>query len=249
VLKKIEQGVVRLADRVILNTEPLQTDFRCHYSSVDPSKFITITNGIDTEDFAHLDYSRSDQDTCFIVTHGGSLYKKRDPRPFLQAVSDLISTNSIGKHDLLVQFFGGVEGKFDISRTIRELGLEEVVKIKPSIAHDRYLKELALSNLLLLIQPDTDLQIPSKVFEYMATGKPILALAHSGATRDIVDQYQRGKVVNPYDPTEIKNALVQLIQSAGSADRPNASALSATRFSFSQLSKDLDRTLMECLAG
>src|SRR5207247_4345843 len=44
----------------------------------------TILNGADFDDFAGLEYRPSDR---FRITHTGSFFGKRDPRPFLQALA------------------------------------------------------------------------------------------------------------------------------------------------------------------
>jgi glycosyltransferase involved in cell wall biosynthesis len=202
--------VVYSADRIILNTSHLHKDFCAYYQDVDTKKFLTIPNGIDADDFLGLDGVKSLADR-FVFTHGGSLYKKRDPRPFLQALSELLRDKAVRESDLLVRFLGSMDAKFDMHGWVREYKLESIVRIEPPVAHDNYLKALSSSDVLLLIQPDTDLQVPSKLFEYMALGKPVLALAHRGAAREAVEEYGRGIVVEPYDVEAIKNAIIKLL--------------------------------------
>jgi glycosyltransferase involved in cell wall biosynthesis len=241
-LKKIEGTVVNSADRVILNTSHLHKDFCAYYRNVDREKFLTIPNGIDVDDFLGLDGAKSSTDR-FVVTHGGSLYRKRDPRPFLQALSELVRDKAIAESDILVRFLGSVDAKFDTHGWVREHKLESMVRIEPPVAHDQYLKALSSSDLLLLIQPDTDLQVPSKLFEYMAVGKPVLALAHSGATSEAVEEYGHGMVVEPYDVNAIKNAITKLLmQRRPAADGVSQEARIA-RFSAATTTQELDRLL------
>jgi glycosyltransferase involved in cell wall biosynthesis len=246
-LKKIERMVVNSADRVILNTSHLHKDFCAYYRNVDPEKFLTIPNGIDVDDFCGLDGEKSSADR-FVVTHGGSLYRKRDPRPFLQAVSELVRDKAIAESDLLVRFLGSVDSKFDMHGWVREHNLESMVRIEAAVAHDQYLKELSSSDVLLLIQPDTDLQVPSKLFEYMAVGKPVLALAHSGATADIVEEYGNGMVVRPYDVGAIKNAVIKLLKVERSGETRDVShGEQIGKWSAATTSQKLDSILRVCL--
>src|SRR5919106_1111210 len=46
---------------------------------------VTISNGCDFDDFAGLDYSPGER---FRITHTGSFFGKRDPRPFLTALDE-----------------------------------------------------------------------------------------------------------------------------------------------------------------
>jgi glycosyltransferase involved in cell wall biosynthesis len=241
-LKKIERTVVNSADRLILNTSHLHKDFCAYYKNVNPEKFLTIPNGIDTDDFLGLDGAKSSFDR-FVVTHGGSLYRKRDPRPFLQALSELVRDKAIAESDVLVRFLGGVDAKFDIHGWVREYKLDSMVRIEPPIAHDEYLKALLSSDVLLLIQPDTDLQVPSKLFEYMAVGKPVLALAHSGATSEAVEEYGHGMVVQPYDVNAIKNAITKLLTQRRLATDEVSQTTRIARFSAATTTRELDRLL------
>jgi glycosyltransferase involved in cell wall biosynthesis len=248
VLKKIERTVVNTADRIILNTANLHNDFCTYYRNVDANKFLTIPNGMDADDFLGLDGAKGIEDR-FVVTHGGSLYRKRDPRPFLEALSELVREKALAESDLLVRFLGSIDLKFDMPSWIREHKLESIVNIEPPIAHDQYLKALASSDVLLLIQPDTDLQVPSKLFEYMAVGKPVLALAHEGATSDTVEGYGNGIVVKPYDVPAIKKAIIKLLKSERITDINDISYREVIpKWSAATTSQKLDSALQECLA-
>jgi glycosyltransferase involved in cell wall biosynthesis len=164
------------------------------------------------------------------------------------AISELLKKKAIKQTDLLIRFVGNIDPKFEISAWVRELNLEPVVRIEPAVPHDQYLNLLLSSNLLLLIQPDTDVQVPSKLFEYMAAGKPILALAHQGATMDILKQYPRGTVVNPYNVKEIEAGILSCLKRGELRDedfvldhRLNVA------FSGESLAKKLDRVLTDSL--
>lgn len=248
-LRRIEKAVIHSADRIILNTPALHREFCSYYKSVAADKFVTITNGIDTEDLSMIDGSPKAGSGPFVITHGGSLYRKRDPRPFLKAVNDLVRKQSITEGDLVVRFVGNVDPKFDLRNWVRQLGLEAFVRIEPPVPHDEYLQLLSSSDLLLVIQPDTDLQVPSKLFEYMAIGRPIIALAHQGATADILAEYPRGILVDPYDVKEIGEAIVGFLRRGYARDDDIAiGQRSSLAFSSENLSKKLDAVLKDCLA-
>lgn len=248
ILKRIERAVVHTADRVVLNTEPLYRDFCSYYQEIDPKKFLTIMNGIDPDDYRDLPSSYDSNPDRFVITHGGSLYRKRDPRPFLRAVSELVKEKAITERNLIVQFIGGIGSEFDIHRWIRELDLEAVVRVEPQIPHERYLGLLSESNMLLCIQPQTDLQVPSKLFEYIAVGKPILALVHDGATRDIVEQYSKGIARVPEDVAGIKEAILTVVRDENRmTDRPDMQNQDVVKFSVATSAQKLDKILTECL--
>jgi glycosyltransferase involved in cell wall biosynthesis len=244
-LKRIETTVVHLADRVVLNTDPLRREFSAFYHDINPAKFTTIINGIDPDDYQSLESSAPLTSDRFVITHGGSLYRKRDPRPFLTAVAELIKEKAISEGDLVIRFVGAVDPEFNIYDWIRRGELQKVVTIDPSLPHGKYLELLSCSDLLLLIQPETDLQVPSKLFEYIAVGRPILALVHDGATKSLVEEYKRGHIVDPYDVTAIKKALLDHIDGWPVIKEDQADSEDLGRFSMATLSKELDRVLTE----
>jgi glycosyltransferase involved in cell wall biosynthesis len=241
--------MIHAADRVILNTEPLYRDFCSYYPEVNATKFLTIMNGIDPDDYRDLQTVSDLSHDRFVITHGGSLYRKRDPRPFLRAISELVKEKAISEEELLVQFIGGFDAEFDLPQWVRDFDLEAVVRLEPPIPHEKYLQRLAASDLLLCLQPHTDLQVPSKLFEYMAVDKPVLVLTHDGATRDVVQQYGRGTVVEPEDVAGIKETVLQLVHGERPMDDHTATQeRGMLQFSGASLAKELDKTLTECLA-
>jgi glycosyltransferase involved in cell wall biosynthesis len=241
-LKRIERTVVQSADRVILNTLQLHKEFCRFYSETDPAKFLTIPNGIDVDDFLTLEQPRTHSDR-FVIIHGGSLYRKRDPRPFLQALGEVVREHAMSETGIFARFIGTVDAAFDVNRWLLQHRLKAVVSFEPPIAHDRYLQVLAAADVLLLIQPETDLQVPSKLFEYMALGKPILALAHNGATRDALENYPHAVVVDPYDVNALKEAILKLVTRQRPGDRGDTRMARMARLSAAVTAQELDRAL------
>ena len=73
--------VARRADAVVCASHAIAEETR----SLRPrGPVVEIGNGCDFEDFAGLPYRRADR---FRVTHAGSFFGRRDPRPFLDALA------------------------------------------------------------------------------------------------------------------------------------------------------------------
>src|SRR5204862_2855312 len=73
--------VARRADAIVTAAEAISVETR----GLSPKgRVVTIPNGCDFDDFTGLAYTPSDR---FRVTHAGSFFGKRDPRPFLQALA------------------------------------------------------------------------------------------------------------------------------------------------------------------
>ena len=80
------------------------------------------------------------------------------------------------------------------------------------MAASEALAEQVAADVLLLLQPGTDIQVPAKLFEYALTGNPILCLAReqSEAAR-IVNEYGLGTVVGDTNTKSLELALRRLL--------------------------------------
>ncbi len=163
----------------------------------------TIPNGSDFDDFAGLEYHPGDR---MRITHAGSFFGKRDPRPFLQALAD-------SRLDIVARFLG------DFRPADREwaegLGLGDRLELIPYAPRSTSLALQRDSDVLLLLIPDAGGRgrgvLSGKVFEYLAAERPVLAaVPPEGAAADLIRSVGAGPVVAPDDVRGIRDALVEL---------------------------------------
>jgi len=160
----------------------------------------TISNGCDFDDFTGLEYRPAER---FRITHAGSFFGKRDPRPFLQALHD-------SGLDVVARFVG------DFRSTDREwaasLDLGDRLELVDYAPRRESLRLQRDSEALLLLVPDAGGRgkgvLSGKVFEYLAAGRPVLAVVPpDGAAADLVRDTGAGVVVAPDDVDGIRRAL------------------------------------------
>jgi glycosyltransferase involved in cell wall biosynthesis len=166
-------------------------------------KVETIANGCDFDDFAGLEYRRSER---FRITHAGSFFGRRDPRPFLQALHE-------SGLDLVARFVG--DFRASDREWAEELGLGRRLELVPYAAHAQALRFQRDSEALLLLVPDAGGRgrgvLSGKVFEYLAAGRPILAVVPpDGAAAELIRKTGAGPVVAPDDVSGIRAALESL---------------------------------------
>ena len=207
--EKLEAKFVGAADRVILNTEWAARDFAKHYGATTAKKFVVIPNGFDPEDFVNMPMTVKNENKL-VITHTGSLYRKRDPGHFFEALGKLLAGGEIKADEIELRFVGGIAPELYQSFQYAE-ALQRVLKIIPPVAHREALAYQAGSDVLLILQPGTSISIPGKIFEYIAMRKKILALTPAGATADVVRDHDLGIVVDPEDLAGIQRALLQLV--------------------------------------
>ncbi len=200
---QLERRCVRRAFRVVLNTPRMRDEFRAFYRDEPPEKFVCIPNACDPVEIP----ANSPANGVFTLAHTGALYKRRNPEGLLRAVAMLRDRGEIGPDTFALYLVGPLSDYFRVPELLGRLGLEGMVRLVPPVEHRESLRYLARSHVLVLIQPDTDLQVPAKVFEYMLFHKPILALTGEGALKDLMESFNLGPVADPRDPEGIAKAL------------------------------------------
>jgi glycosyltransferase involved in cell wall biosynthesis len=192
--------VARSADAISCVSDAIADEVR----ALEPRGVVrTIANGCDFDDFAGLRYRRS---TRFRITHTGSFFGKRDPRPFLQAVHE-------SGLDVVARFVG------DFRAADREwaesLGLGDRLELVPYAPRSESLKLQRNSEALLLLVPEAGGRgrgvLSGKVFEYLAASRPILAAVPTdGAAATLIRETGAGVVVAPDDVAGLRVALEEL---------------------------------------
>ena len=200
-LEQVVRVIARSADAVVAVSEPIADEVR----GFEPAGEVrVIPNGCDFDDFAGLEYHSGER---FRLTHTGSFFGKRNPRPFVEALA------SSGLEDVVARFAG------DFRSADREwvdgLGLGDRLELLPYLPHRRALELQRDSEANLLLLPDAAGRgrvVPSgKIFEYLAAERPILAaVPPDGAAAKLVRETGAGIVVAPDDERAIREALLGL---------------------------------------
>src|SRR5947208_11476811 len=193
--------VARSADAVVAVSDAIAEELR-ERSPRGP--VVTIANGSDFDDFAGLEHHSSDR---FRITHAGSFFGKRDPRPFLTALG------RSGLDDVVARFLG------DFRSSDREWAdgeaLGERLELIPYAPRRRSLELQRDSEALLLLIPEAGGRgkgvLSGKVFEYLAAERPILAVVPpEGAAAELIRDAGAGVVVAPDDVDGMVEALRDL---------------------------------------
>jgi glycosyltransferase involved in cell wall biosynthesis len=197
----VARVVARRADAIACVSEAIAAETE----ALQPrGRVVTIANGSDFDDFAGLEYTRGER---FRITHTGSFFGKRDPRPFLSALK------ASGLDDVVVRFVG------DFRAADREWleaeGLAAQVELIPYVPRRRSLELQRDSEALLLLIPEAGGRgkgvLSGKVFEYLAAERPVLgAVPTDGAAAELLRDLEAGPVVGPEDVDGLRAALVDL---------------------------------------
>lgn len=207
--QKYEAGVLEQADRVITISDTFKKDFE----RIQQRKVDVITNGFDPDDFkTALNVKRSDK---FLISHIGTIDDLRNPRPFLNAIKELLEKIDSLNEQIEILFVGVVSKKL-IAEVNGDLILSKIVKFNSYIPHNQVFDLYKKSSVLLLVLANSANaigNIPGKLFEYMASETPIFALGETkGDAAAIINDSKAGVICDPNDTVGIKEEFKKLFQ-------------------------------------
>lgn len=165
---KLEHKVLNSADAVVVTSPTTQKEFQ----KITSKPIKLITNGYDTEDV-----SKQPLDKKFSLAHIGSFLSERNPVFLWECISELIYEIPDFKSNLEIKLIG-VVGQ-EILDKLKEFSLTEFINYKGYVSHKEAIEEQRKSQVLLLIEinsEETKGIIPGKLFEYMVSERPIIAI-------------------------------------------------------------------------
>jgi glycosyltransferase involved in cell wall biosynthesis len=207
----LEATVEAKADKVLCVTDELAVRLTEIYGDRLKNKIHVIPNGYDQEEIDQIKKLEA-FNSKFTITYCGKFYGTRNPLPLLEAVRQLITQNEIPPNELLIRFVGSCDQLTGVplANILNEMGLSQLVTITGHVQRERALKYIMHSDALLLVPMETEFQIPVKFYEYLAAGKPMLALASKGAIKDIILNTKSGYAISPDDISSLKKAIKSL---------------------------------------
>jgi glycosyltransferase involved in cell wall biosynthesis len=198
--ESVARLVARQADVIVAASEAIAEEAL----ALEPKGVVTtILNGADFDDFAGLEYRRGDR---FRITHTGSFFGKRDPRPFITALAE-------SGLDVVARFVG--DFRVADREWAEQLGLGDRLELHPYVSRREALALQRDSDALLLLIPEAGGRgqgvLSGKVFEYLAAERPILAaVPPEGAAAELIRDTGAGIVAAPDDVPGLSRALSEL---------------------------------------
>ncbi len=210
--QRLEASCVGWADLVVCNTDGLRQDFAQSYPDVADTKWVTLTNGFD-DPMVGTPPAESRPSTRLFL-HIGDVYGLRRTDDFFQAIAELTMAGKLDFRSLKVLFLGGIDPASYLAASQRtgELVRKGCIEFRPRVSWRQAQEILARADLLLLFQGSHRLQVPAKFYEYLQTGKPILAVAEEGALTDLLRETGSGIWADPNDPADIASKLLSALE-------------------------------------
>ncbi len=212
--KKMEKAVLEKADILITNTPIMRENF-IRNNNIKGDNFYVIPNGYDIDDFKNIKIENTHNEK-FTLTYTGALYGRRKPDTFFKAVSELINENKIDGSKIKIQFIGNYYIQ-KLKKHAQSFGLDKQIEILGYMPHDECVKKQLLSDALVLIEgagKGSEAFYTGKLFEYMATKKPVAAIIpEKGSAAELVKKTKIGFVSDTNNVLSIKQNLLDYYNS------------------------------------
>lgn len=218
--RALEKFYLKQANAITTVSDGLALDLLRTTESYGLQRPIEVfTNGFDPEEMPKsetVDIAK----TSMTLVYTGSLHpQQRNPEPLLRALSDLTVTE---RKNLKVIFAGPRENFLE--QRIQDLGLADVVQQVGSYGRVASLKLQREASVLLFFETQhekaRDGVLTGKLFEYLATGRPIWAIGVDGMSTvgSLVEVNRCGEAFGS-DVAKLKMALRTLLEKGPAPSR------------------------------
>jgi len=198
--KALEKEVLNSADTIIVTSKTTKTEFE----ALTSKPIEIITNGYDVEKI-----EKQPLDEKFTLAHIGSFLSDRNPKMLWQALQELVSENTDFKKDFRLKLIGATSQ--EVLDAIALFHLDGYVENLGYISHKEAVEHQRKSQVLLLIEINSSATksiIPGKLFEYMVSERPIVAIGPKDSDfAEIITSTNTG-VFFTYDEKEKLKALL-----------------------------------------
>lgn len=199
--KNLEREVMQNADVVLATSFADATNFK----TIGAKKVEVLTNG-----FEEVKSKTEKDQNHFHLTYSGGLEMLRNPEVVWKALQELKNEISTFEQDVKLNFYGSLAE--DVKENILNHDLKNILVEHGYVSHQTSIEVINKANLLLLTNFDKAESkgiIPGKIFEYMATGNPILAIGPKDAdVEKIMTQTQSGGYFGHAEKDEVKRFIL-----------------------------------------
>jgi glycosyltransferase involved in cell wall biosynthesis len=178
----------------------------------------------------------------FVLLYAGNIGHPTDVETIIDAAEKLLDRQEI--HFL---FIGAGAKKRFVEQQVEERGLANVTVLDfmPRTEQIVFLNACDIG-LIALIKGMKGTAMPSRTYNIMAAGKPVLALAEQGSElAHVIDEERIGWYVPPHEPENLAEVIVQIYENRSDlpamSDRARAAAL--RKYSLQQAVEDYGEAL------
>ncbi len=187
--QKLEANVLSEADQLVV----VSRDMKQQMEELCGRKAHIISNGFAPEDFQKYETRK---DPYFTILHTGSINKDRNPTLLWKTLGAFVQENPNFAKRLRIRLIGAID--VSVTNDLQLHGLMPYSHIEGFVPHENVIDELSCCSLLILPLNNVKSQkgiITGKLFEYLASQQPILAIGPKDGDAATILKTQEGTTV------------------------------------------------------
>ncbi len=218
---KLERSVLGSADVVTTVSEHIRRELL----EKGARRVEVIPNGFDPADVSDIRPAPRDPET-FLLVHTGSLVPSRNPESLWKALGQCCKDNAEFRRKLRIRLVGSTD--MSVRASIEKNGLVSQTEFLPYVPHPEALRHIFAADLLLLLinrTANAEGFLSGKVFEYLASGRPVLCIGPvQGDAARLLNETEAGTTLDYTDETGMIRTLKQYIKNRPEHASPNHSS-------------------------
>jgi glycosyltransferase involved in cell wall biosynthesis len=233
--KALEKEVLTTCDTILVTSPTTKSEFE----QITNQPIEVITNGYDVEKI-----EKKSLDEAFTLAHIGSFLSERNPQILWESLSELIDENEAFATYFKLKLIGAVSK--EVIQSISDYKLDTFVQNLGYVSHEEALIHQRSSQVLLLIEIDSDdtkCIIPGKLFEYMVSERPILAIGPKNSDfENIIKLTNTGVFYQYKEKNELKSQILSYFNQYLDKNL-KVNAVGLQQYSRKSLTKQLAKTI------
>ena len=189
--KKLEKLVLETADQIIVTSKTTKIEFQ----ELTHKPITVITNGYDLEVI-----EVQELDAKFSMAHIGSFLSERNPKILWECISELVNEIPEFSNHLQIKLIGAISQ--EVLDTLTQYKMNNFLVNMGYVSHKVAVMEQRKSQVLLLIEinsQETKGILPGKLFEYMISGRPIIAIGPTNSDFEEIIEHTNTGIFIKYD--------------------------------------------------
>lgn len=207
--KRLEKSVLKNANHIVVTSQGLKDKLVNSYRLKEDGVTV-ITNGFDKRKDEVIDSVKMSEELK--IFYAGNLSVVRIPYILLDALEKINNKAKIKN----VKFYIAGKACDDFWNIVKEKQIEHMIVFLGYISHQEVLSQYEKVDILLQVVddvPDNHLFIAGKLFDYLGTRKPIIAIGpKEGEVRSILENTKSGFYYNYTESQRITSDIVSMLE-------------------------------------
>lgn len=205
--KKMEKRILDDADAVVAVSPLVQQEFQ----AMTQTPVELITNGYDECDFpdGKCTDAEGGPGKDFVITHTGLFAADGNPETLWELLAEKYRKDELFRKHLKIKLVGKTDEQ--VSASIKSAGLDDCLIDMGYQTHAEAVRQQREASLLILPlrkEPEYKAVLPGKLFEYLASWRPVLGIGQTdGAMSMILNQTKTGVVLDWKDRNSISRFI------------------------------------------